>query len=117
MAGAVEPVARTTVAQTDNITMDVAPASHILCPHCHTYLPMGRSSISIFSSQNLPLHIIALSLESSAPGGIYYTYTDYCASTTWYGSCQTGYTYYGGGGGGIGFLIEFKYFLNRYILS
>ena len=60
--------------------------------------------------RNIFHFIFALSLDASAPGGIYYTYTDYCASTTWYGSCQTGYTYYGGGGGGIGFCIEFIYF-------
>ena len=61
MAGAVAPVVRTTVAQTANITTVVAPASRILCPHCHTYLPMGRSSKSIFSSQYLPLYICIVS--------------------------------------------------------
>ena len=63
MAGAVEPVVRTTVAQTDNITMVVAPACRILCPHCHTYLPMGRSSkVHIFISipSTLYLHYLLM---------------------------------------------------------
>ena len=60
--------------------------------------------------------MFALSLDASAPGGIYYTYTDYCASTTWYGSCQTGYTYYGGGGGGIGFVLSLNTFKPLFII-
>ena len=63
MAGAVEHVVRTTVAQTANITTVVAPASRILCPHCHTYLPMGRSSkvhIFIAISSTLYLHYLLM---------------------------------------------------------
>ena len=92
MVGVEGLVVRTTVATTENITTDIAPASPTPCQPC----PMSRfmGSFHNFNFSNSEL-------DSRAPGGTYYS-RSYCANTV-FGICtNTQYEYFGGGGGGIG---------------